>query len=158
VHGELKKLFDIRVECNFGNAMSGQIFTEREVEVIFDEEWEVVKLDEHRYYKNVSGRGLSAVDFIAVHPIFGLALIEMKNYEEGQSALPNDLDDKLMTKRNDSMRLINIIYKYYQRQWYFRILMFIGWEYLYPDDWKIWLQAKQYLDSGNFFFMGVIDY
>lgn len=138
--------------------MSGHKFLEREVEVVFDEEWKVFKLDEHRYYKNVSGRGVSAVDFMAVHPTFGLALIEMKNYKFGKDSIPMDLSDKLIEKRNDSIRLINIIYKYYRRQWYFRVLTFIGWTYLYPKDWEIWLLAKQHVVAGNYFFLGAIDY
>ena len=135
-----------------------QKFIEREVKAIFDEEWTVIKLDEHRYYKRLSGLGISGVDFMAVHPIFGLALIEMKNYTKGKTSIPNDLDQIMIGKKNNTIRLINIICKYYQRQHYFRILRFIGWEYLYPKDWLIWLSAKKHVDKENVFFLGVIDY
>jgi hypothetical protein len=135
-----------------------QIFIEREVKVIFDEGWSVIKLDEHRYYKRLSGLGFSGVDFLAVHPDFGLALIELKNYTEGKASKPNDLDQKMIAKKNDAVRLINIIYKYFQRQLYFRILIYIGWEYLYPQEWLIWLRAKKHLDRDNVFFLGVVDY
>ena len=135
-----------------------QIFIEREVKAIFDEEWSVIKLDEHRYYKRLSGKGISGVDFLAIHPFFGLALIEMKNYTEGKASIPKDLNQRMLGKNNDTIRLINIIYKYYQRQTYFRILNFIGWEYLYPQDWLIWLKAKEHLDNDNVFFLGVVDY
>ncbi len=135
-----------------------QIFKEREVEVIFDQEWDVIKFDEHRYYRIVSGLGLRGVDFIAVHPIFGLALIEMKNYTKGKRSISNDLEAKMLAKRKDTIRLINIINRYYNRQIYFRILFFIGWKKLFPDEWKIWLQAKKHLDNDNYFFLGMIDY
>ena len=139
-------------------ATEKQIFIERGVKAIFDEEWSVIKLDKHRYYKRLSGSGISGVDFLAVHPVFGLALIEMKNYTKGMASIPQDLDQKMVGKKEDTIRLINIINKYYQRQFYFRILRYIGWEYLYPKDWLIWLSAKEHLDKGNIFFLGVIDF
>jgi len=135
-----------------------QIFIERDVEVIFDEEWKVIKLDEHRYYKRISGMGLSGLDFMAVHPIFGLALIEMKNYTNGEDSIPSRLDEVMIAKKRDAIRLINIVNKYYQRQLYFRILSFIGWKYLFPEEWEIWIQAKNHLKKGNYFFLGAIDY
>ena len=135
-----------------------QKYIERNVEVLFDDEWIVIKLDVHRYYKRVSGLGIKGVDFMAVHPIFGLSLIEMKNYANGKNSISDDLDDVMISKRNDTIRLINIVYKYYDRQLYFKCLNFIGWSYLYPKDWQIWIQAKEHLDKGNYFFLGVIDY
>lgn len=138
--------------------MENKIFREREVEATFDEEWSVIKLDEHRYYKRLSGLGISGVDFLAVHPVFGMALIEMKNYTQGVSSIPEDIDQRMIEKKTDTMRLIRIINKYYERQIYFRMLRFIGWEYLYPKEWMIWLRAKDHLDNDNIFFIGIIDY
>lgn len=135
-----------------------QIFIEREVEVIFGKEWTVIKLDEHKYYKRLSGLGLSGVDFMAVHATFGLALIEMKNYTKGISSISEELDLIMSSKKRDTIQLIKIVNKYYQKQLYFRILRLIGWEYLYPDSWIIWLKAKEHLDNKNFFFLGVVDY
>ncbi|MDF1694414.1 MAG: hypothetical protein P1U56_01190 [Saprospiraceae bacterium] len=133
-------------------------FIEREVEVNFDDEWKVIKLDEHRYYKRVSGYGVSGVDFLAIHPIFGVVLIEMKNYTKGKSSIPNKIDHVMSNKQNDTIRLINIIYKYYQRQRYFRVLQWLNLDYLYPEEWKIWIQAKKHIDNNNYFFLGVVDY
>lgn len=135
-----------------------QIFVEREVKAIFDEEWKVIKLDNHRYYKRISGLGVKGVDFIAVHQTFGLALIEMKNYKGGEKTIPYDLDDKMIKKKKGTIKLINTIHKYYQRQIYFRILTFIGLKFLYPIEWHIWLDAKKHLDRSNIFFLGIIDY
>lgn len=134
------------------------IFRERDVEAIFNEEWSVIKLDEHRYYKRLSGRGISGVDFLAVHPVYGLALIEMKDYTHGEFSIPEDIDLIMISKKEDTIRLIRIIIKYYQRQFYFRLLTFVGWDYLYPKEWIIWLNAKKHVDRDNLFFIGVIDY
>ena len=135
-----------------------KIFVEREVQANFDKEWGVIKLDEHRYYKSVSGLGLKGVDFIAVHPSFGLVLIEMKNYKNGKDSIPVELSDLMVQKRKGTLKLINTIYKYYQRQFYFRLIIYIGWKFLYPKEWLIWLQAKEHLDNENFFFLGIIDH
>lgn len=102
--------------------------------------------------------GLSAVDFLAVHEEFGLVLIEMKNYTQGMDTIDPELYETMESKREGSLRLINIVFKYYQRQWYFGLLTFFGWEYLYPKEWLVWIQAKGHLDSGNYFFLGNIDY
>ena len=135
-----------------------QIFIEREVEAIFNEEWTVIKLDEHRYYKRLSGLGISGVDFLAVHTVFGLALIELKNYTDGKLSIHEDIDLIMIGKKNNTIRLIKIINKYYQRQIYFRFSRWIGWDYLYPEEWNIWLKAKEHLDRENVFFLGVVDY
>ena len=125
---------------------------------MFDDEWDVIKLDEHRYYRRVSGMGFNGVDFLAVHPDFGLVLIEMKNYEKGAASISKELDVKMMRKREDTLRLINIVIKYYQRQTYFRVLNALRLTYFFPQEWKIWLQAKRHMDNGNCFFLGTIDY
>jgi hypothetical protein len=135
-----------------------KIFREREVEVIFDDEWTVIKLDEHRYYRRISGQGIKGVDFLAVHENFGLVLIEMKNYKYGIESIPEDVDDRMIEKRKGTLRLINIIHHYYQRQIYFRLLTSLGWRCLFPKEWSLWIQAKRHLDAQNFFFLGIIDY
>lgn len=133
-------------------------FTEREVEVLFDNEWTVIKLDEHRYYRRLSGQGIRGVDFMSVHPIFGLVLIELKNYTDGADSIPEGLHKVMEAKQHDTLRLIRIINAYYQRQLYFRLLKMLNWDYLYPKEWKIWMQAKAHLERGNYFFLGIIDY
>ena len=94
---------------------------------------------------------------MAVHPEFGLALIEMKNYTNG-SSIPENIDTRMIEKRRDTIRLIRIINTYYERQFYFKLLRLIGWKKLYPKEWQIWVDAKCHLDNGNLFFIGVVDY
>ena len=64
----------------------------------------------------------------------------------------------MQEKQNDTLRLIKIINTYYQRQFYFRLLRMLNWDFLYPNEWKIWIQAYQHIKKGNFFFLGVVDY
>ena len=52
---------------------SGLLFT-------FPDNWWVIKLDEHRFYRYVSGRGYKGVDFIIIDDSGKLLLIEVKNY------------------------------------------------------------------------------
>jgi len=138
--------------------MNGQAFTEREVKVMFDHEWSVIKLDEHKYYQRVSGYGLRGVDFMAVHEDFGVVFIEMKNYTEGKLSIPQNVEDLMQTKRDDSVRLVRIVYAYFERQWYFRIMRSLGLSHFFPKDWKLWVQAKKHLDQKRYFFLGVVDY
>ena len=133
-------------------------FTERDVNVLFDVDWRVIKLDEHRYYKRLSGQGIRGVDFMSVHPIFGLVLIELKSYTNGENSIPEGLDGVMLEKQKDTLRLIRIINSYYQRQFYFRLLKKMNWNYLYPDEWKIWIQADEHIKNGNFFFLGIVYY
>lgn len=138
--------------------MNGEIFIERDVEVVFDDEWLVIKLDEHKYYKRVSGYGLRGVDFMALHVDFGVVFVEMKNYTEGKSSIPFHLEGTMRSKRDDSVRLVRIVCAYFERQWYFRMLKVLGLSVLFPEDWKIWIQAKKHLDQGRYFFLGIVDY
>ena len=138
--------------------MAQRKYIEREVELMFDNEWKVVKFDEHRYYRQLSGYGLKAVDFLAIHVEMGVAFIEMKNYTNGRNSIPDQLDGVMKEKRDDSIRLISIINKYYQRQWYFRLIKKIGWQRLIPEEWKVWLLANQHVENGNYFFLGIIDH
>ena len=135
-----------------------KIFVERGVEVMFDHEWTVIKLDEHRYYKRVSGHGISGVDFMAVHQDLGLVLIEMKNYIKGYDSIPGDIDEKMMEKRKDTLRLIKIVNTYFRRQWYFRFLTWMDVSYFYPREWYIWMLAEKHVENENYLFIGVIDY
>ena len=138
--------------------MDQRKFIEREVELLFDTDWEVIKLDEHRYYKSLSGQGLKAVDFIAVHMEMGIAFIELKNYQQGKDSIPVELDKVMKEKRDDSIRIITVINKYYQRQWYFKLLSWIGWSALFPKEWKTWIDAQKHVDRGNYFFLGIVDH
>ena len=138
--------------------MRQQKYIEREVALLFDEDWTVVKFDEHRYYKSVSGHGIRGVDFMAVHKDWGVVLIEMKNYPKGKESIPDDLNDVMNVKKEGSVRLISIINAYYNRQWYFRLVTWLGWHRLYAKEWKTWIHAHRHVQRGNYFFLGIVDY
>jgi len=91
----------------------------------------VLKYDEHRFYRYLSGSGFKGVDFIGVLDEKQLALIEVKNYKdrylldesdptEGLIDDPLAYADKYAQKFKDTFQLIGIIRKYYKRKWWFR--------------------------------------
>ena len=123
----------------------------------FDKEWRVVKLDEHRFYSRLSGRGFKGVDFVALHGIYGVALIEFKNYSDSPADVPHDLDITMIEKQQDSIRLISIIDKYYRRKWYIRLALRFGWKWMVPKESKFWLALNEKIQQGNYFFIGVVD-
>lgn len=116
----------------------------------------MIKLDEHKYYKRLSGKGLKGVDFIATCPINGLAMIELKNYTQGKPSIPAELDLIMIAKRKDTIRLIKIVNQYFQRQLIFRIYKRFG--LFGSPEWKIWMEALNHIEDGNYFFIGIVDY
>lgn len=129
-------------------------YTEGNQLISFPESWQILRLDQHRYYIRISGKGLKAVDFIAIDEQFGLVLIEIKDYST--AALPKEPDLKQIAeqKRTDSIKVIQIIYQALYRQWFFRwIFLRFGWHRLCPEEWKIWAKAKECIDSGKHLFL-----
>lgn len=137
--------------------MSNTPHDERGIRILFDEEWQVVKLDEHRFYSRLSGRGFKGVDFVALHKDYGVALIEFKNYADPPVAVPSDLDLVMIEKQEDTIRLIKIINKYYWRKWHIRLAVRYDWKWMMSNESKLWLSLHDQISSGNYFFIGVVD-
>lgn len=89
------------------------------------------RFDAHRFYKSVAGLGLKGVDFIGIYRGEKLVLIEVKNYvdrfvSDGRDPSKEFMDaptaylSKVALKFRDSLKLVSIIQKYYQRQWWYR--------------------------------------
>jgi len=133
-------------------------FIERNTIVDFEDDWYVIKLDEHRYYKRVSGYGLKAVDFVATHPKIGVFLIELKDYEKGRESIPENIDLVMIEKQEDTLKLMRIIEKYYQRQFIYRLMRWINNDKLYPKDWRFWIYTFDHIKKGNYQFIGDISY
>lgn len=133
-------------------------FVERGLNVHFTDDWQVVKLDEHRYYKTLSGRGFKGVDFLAFHKQEGLYLIELKNYSDTNSDIPENLIDVMVEKQEDTLLLLTIINKYYCRQWSYRLIHFLGWRKLYKVEWLLWTDMYAAIESGRYTFLGVVDW
>ncbi len=119
------------------------IFHESELTFSFSENWKVMRYDEHRYYKIVSGRSISGVDFACITPEDHLILIEVKNFfQYQQDGVINDLGrfaEEMKEKILDTLDLIDIIHRYHGRKWSYRILY--GLVRRFPSlhyDWWYW--------------------
>ncbi len=137
---------------------SGLIFT-------FPENWTVVKLDEHRFYSYVSGRGYKGVDFIAIDGTGRLILLEVKNYRDRYpkdgvrpvAALlesPSLYAHNYLRKFEDSFSLIRIVHQYYQRKFWVRrvgepFLRFGFHPWLLRFDWVFWWKVYQNRMAGS---------
>jgi hypothetical protein len=108
-----------------------QYYKESGLKFIFPDHWKVLKLDEHRFYGYVSGRGFKGVDFILEDVNGTSILMEVKNYINrfpGDGVDPVDAvlenptayGEKYTRKFEDSFHLIRVIYQYYQRKFWFR--------------------------------------
>jgi len=103
------------------------IFHESELTFYFNRDWKVLRYDEHKYYRIVSGRSVSGVDFACITPDETLLLIEVKNfYQYNRSGLIDDTNrfaEEIKEKIVDTLDLITIIHKYHRRKWTFRIMI-----------------------------------
>src|SRR6056297_2385795 len=107
-------------------------FHESDLRITFSEKWKVIAFDKHRYYQSVNGRGFLGVDFIGVHPEYGVFLMEIKNYrlrfgDELHDQVKAYIDDPtllasvLIPKFEDSIRLLDVVYIYLSRKWWFKM-------------------------------------
>ncbi len=120
----------------------------------FGKTWSVISFDQHKYFKMLSGHGLSGVDFVAFSKEEVL-LIEVKNYKRRpQSPKPPDISDLLgnppplahafQEKIQDSLQIFRVIEAYFQRKWWFSgykklVGIWKGFQFLHPDVY-FWIQ------------------
>lgn len=131
--------------------MARRVIQESGLEFDFPAHWSVRKYDSHRFYKGLSSVGLKAVDFIVLPDSDDLWLIEVKNYQprvaKGRKYIPEikpteQLADSIHQKFRDSLRAVRIIYQYYQRNWFFRIIgPYLRRASPYTSDWQFWQEA-----------------
>lgn len=125
----------------------------------FTDNYYVIKLDESRYYRHLSGRGLKCVDFLVVEPKEGLFLIECKDYTQyGGTAIPSNLEVVFEQKTKDSKQFVRVVYKYLRRKLYFRIIEFLGLHQLMEDEWLAFKWAAKAIEQNQVFFIGIVDY
>ena len=140
-------------------------FSESGLTFKFSNRWRVLKYDEHRFYRYLSGSGFKGVDFIGILDEKKLALIEVKNYKDRYQRDQVDPSEELLNnpktyaiqfahKFNDTFQLIGIIRKYYQRRWWFRqprnlLLRLIPRRFLLQFDWGFWNIAIQLIDENH---------
>ncbi len=101
-----------------------QTFTESNLNFTFSDAWEVIKYDEHRYYRALSGSDFSGVDFAGIHD--GKAyFIEVKNYTQYPMDEPLNLEEitqNFTEKITDTQRLLALINQYHERKWLYRLV------------------------------------
>lgn len=111
----------------------------------FSDEWNVIKYDDHRFYKLLSGHDMSGVDFAGIRGKEALFFIEIKNFDQHKSdQMHKPIDEfvnEIIEKGNDCIRLIRIIKKYLERKfWYkafFNLVNRFTW--LNPE-WHLWTE------------------
>lgn len=138
------------------------VFLESGFQFTFGEQWTILKYDDHKYYQIVSGRSFSGIDFAAILNDEELYLIEIKNfYQYDNKGHIEDIDQFVLEMREkvlDTIDLIQIIYKYHQRSWTYRILI----KYLkhFPGlhfNWWFWTRMHDMITQNQFTFILLLD-
>ncbi|MEM8524166.1 MAG: hypothetical protein AAGG68_05970 [Bacteroidota bacterium] len=143
--------------------MQQYIFTESNLQFHFHDNWTVRKYDEHPFYQAMSGVGMSAVDFVGIHPSGKLFLMEVKNFNnrserenlrtldklEGDSPL---LLEILEEKAEETQKGIRAISRYLHRKWWYRTRFKLlnsptFQTYLLQIDRLFWMKAAQILEQ-----------
>ena len=134
---------------------SYQEWKEGRQEIRFPKTWQVIKVDDHPFYRQVSGQGLKSVDFLALDPDWGLYFIELKDYRHRLSPEEKvDLEGVFEEKLEDSKRLIRSIYAMLYKKWYYRLCLRYQWLYpLVPNRSKVWIEAYACIKSGRILYL-----
>jgi len=116
-------------------------------------QWQVLKYDEHQYYKALSGAGLKGLDFIGIHQNTKLVFFEIKNYRthrthpKAKFILFEDMDlfvQHIKAKMEDTLTAIKVVIKYLKRKfWYrafLRVAQFFPTIFIKNQDWYFWHQ------------------
>ncbi len=119
--------------------------------ISFPSTWHCIKLDQHRYYKRISGRGIQCVDFLAVDPTWGLFLVEIKDYTQNANIPSIETHhNTLLTKKAGSIKLIHTVNAALRRQWYYRIIFLrLKWYRYCPAEWKTWHLAEEFIHENK---------
>lgn len=146
-------------------AASNTVFLESNLSFSFDNQWIVHQFDDHRFYQQLAGRGVSGIDFIGIFQQKTLVLMEVKNYVDryfkddknpSEDFLANQAFylEKIAKKYVDSLRVIEAVQRAYRRKWWFRLAQktlfqivkmerFLDWEFVF------WTKAWQLMEAGE---------
>lgn len=133
-----------------------QTWIEGQQYVQFPSSWQCIKLDEHRYYKRISGRGIKCVDYLAIDPNWGLYLIELKDYpQKAKVPFKEEHQTTLLAKKAGSIKLIKTVNAALRRQWYYRLIFLRLKIYrICPDEWQVWYMAEKCIDERRLVVVG----
>lgn len=138
------------------------MYIESNLEFVFDDRWQVLKYDDHPYYRILSGRSFSGIDFAGIFENEQLYLIEVKNFFqfENKGKIENIEEFVLEIKEKilDSVDLIRIIQKFHQRKWTYRL--FAKLVMRFPSlsrDWWFWTRMHELIQSQSMTFVLLVD-
>lgn len=137
-------------------------FSESNYTFTFDKHWKVVKYDDHPYFRILSGRSFSGVDFVGIYRNEKLYILEIKNYYQySKDGVIEDLDQfvsEIRGKMLDTLDLMRIIHKYHSRKLMFRFC--IDLVNKLPSlhyTWWIWNRMKDLESNKDFVFILLIN-
>lgn len=120
----------------------------------FDKSWELRCYDRHTFFKGLSGAGLKGVDFIGIRNQTQLFLIEVKNFRydaqglrkhavDARLSYPDQIAAELIDKAVDTVRAIQLIEKYFQTRFLFRLLRpILPYLKFFAPEWFFWSTAS----------------
>lgn len=140
-----------------------KVFKESDLVFHFDTTWIVQKYDEHPFYQAMSGKGLSAVDFVGIQQSGKLLLMEVKNYRNRPEREVQRTFEKLkgtkpliaavlMEKATETIIGIQAISTYLHQKWWYHFIFRvldrpIFCKYLLQFDRLFWMKADQILKT-----------
>lgn len=145
--------------------MDQRHFKESGIDFHFSEEWLVQKYDDHRFYKYLSGRGFSGVDFISLRKGNQVVFWEIKNFIRRKAGGNHDPELKLIErpeqfhyeiteKVKDTILLIDTVKKYYLRKWWYRLLYPFFKDKENPkSDWLFWSRLEELIQQKGIHFI-----
>lgn len=116
--------------------------------------WQVIKLDEHRYYRQVCGKyNLKSMDYLLLDPEWGLYLVEIKDYDDINLTREKkeELAVTLNQKAEDTKLLVRSVAHMHMRKAYYRWLWRVSYlRGLLPTRSRVWLQAAEMIKEGRY--------
>lgn len=121
-------------------------FQESAYQFHFSQAWLILKFDDHQFYKVLSGHSLSGVDFSGVY-CEELYLMEVKNFrifhDEHHTITADQLIHDLNKKLEDSIKIIEIINKYFDQKRGYKLFSGIIDKLAFLNrDWYFWRRVK----------------
>ena len=136
-------------------------FQESDLQFQFsDIDWQIKKYDAHRYFKILSGAGLSGIDFLGIYKETQVVFWEIKNYHSNDTSKIQDylvINDtslfikKITAKMEDTLTAIRVINQYLERQWWYRFFLqyyqFIPTALVRRKDWYFWYRVQDLIQQ-----------
>lgn len=135
--------------------MKNNTFRESGLTFRFDQKWNVIKYDEHKYYRSLSGSSFSGVDFAGIYQCDQTVFLEVKNYMQYDGRI-RDTSDNILKKYGEkitnTLHLINLIHRYHRRNfiynWFISLVLKQPWLH---RTWFFWTKMHEMIQHKNQF-------